>query len=394
MAPPEWSLFPPEKLCMNLQPGQSIGAGLYNMGNTCFLNSVLQCLTHTPPLANYLLSREHGQSCLQRGFCMMCRMEAHADMVLHSSGKVLKPLAFINVLSLIGEQFQWGRQEDAHEFLRSAVDAMQKVCLRGISHLDAASEETTIVHQIFGGQMRSRVTCLSCNAVSDSYEAFLDVSLDIKAASSVTTALKHFVKPEHLDGENCFHCSRCDKLAAASKRLAVHRAPRVLTVCLKRFDAFTGRKICKAVGYPERLDLGPYMSETPAEPLRYTLYAVLVHAGSTCDVGHYFCYTKAGNGQWYRMDDESVNPCGINTVHRQQAYLLFYVRSKGQDLFTALFAGHGSALCTGQQLLCNSQQKPAKPGSCPSGTCRPSAPHLATDMQEQEMPLLRPPTTR
>ena len=39
--------------------------------------------------------------------------------------------------------------------------------------------------------------------------------------------------------------SRCEKMVAASKRLTIHHSPNVLTVCLKRFDAFTGRKITK-----------------------------------------------------------------------------------------------------------------------------------------------------
>ncbi|KAK2526398.1 hypothetical protein Q9233_008168 [Columba guinea] len=325
MAPPQRILFPPEKICMAWQHSQRAGAGLHNLGNTCFLNSVLQCLTYTPPLANHLLSGEHSRACSQKGFCVMCRMEVHVQQVLHSSASAIEPWAVVDFLTEIGENFQHGRQEDAHEFLRCTMDAMQRACLRGNSDLDMSSQATTIVHQIFAGFLRSRVTCWSCQAVSDSYEAFLDVPLDIKAAASVTAALEDFVKPEHLDGENCFKCSKCDKMTAASKRFTVHRAPKVLTVCLKRFEAFTGDKISKVVEYPQYLDLRPYMSQAAGEPLLYSLYAVLVHGGGSCRAGHYFCYIKASDGLWYRMDDKSVDLCDSDTVLRQQAYLLFYI---------------------------------------------------------------------
>lgn len=63
IAPPQKVLFPPERLCLKWNQSHRIGSGLQNLGNTCFLNSTLQCLTYTAPLANYMLTREHSKTC-------------------------------------------------------------------------------------------------------------------------------------------------------------------------------------------------------------------------------------------------------------------------------------------------------------------------------------------
>lgn len=65
---PQKLLFPGNKLSMKWERVYRVGAGLHNLGNTCFLNSTVQCLTYTPPLANYLLSKEHSRSCKYRSF--------------------------------------------------------------------------------------------------------------------------------------------------------------------------------------------------------------------------------------------------------------------------------------------------------------------------------------
>ncbi|NXU58521.1 UBP42 hydrolase, partial [Turnix velox] len=326
IAPPQRILFPPEKICMDWKQALSVGVGLYNLGNTCFLNSTLQCLTYTPPLANYMLSLEHTKSCHEEGFCMMCTMEAHVNQVLCCSNNAIKPLSVIKGLKKIGKHFHFGSQEDAHEFLCFTVDALQKACLNGSTKLDRSSQATTLIYQIFGGYLRSRVKCLNCKGVSDTFEAFHDIALDIKGVTTLTRALEQFVKPEQLDGDNSYKCSKCKKMVLASKRYTIHRSSNVLTISLKRFANFSGGKINKDVKYPEYLDLRAYMSQSTGEPLIYALYAVLVHSGFNCNAGHYLCFIKAGNGLWYRMNDAAVDLSDIKTVLNQQAYVLFYIR--------------------------------------------------------------------
>ncbi|CAM4631761.1 unnamed protein product [Lepidochelys olivacea] len=323
---PQKVLFPMERLSMKWERVYRVGAGLHNLGNTCFLNSTVQCLTYTPPLANYLLSKEHSRSCHQGGFCMMCIMQNHMIQAFANSGNAIKPVSFIRDLKKIARHFRFGSQEDAHEFLRYTIDAMQKACLNGYTKLDRQTQATTLVHQIFGGYLRSRVKCSVCKSVSDTYDPYLDVALEIRQAANIVRALDLFVRPDMLSGENAYMCAKCKRKVPATKRFTIHRASNVLTLSLKRFANFSGGKITKDVGYPEFLNIRPYMSQSNGDPVTYGLYAVLVHSGYSCHAGHYYCYVKASNGQWYQMNDSLVHSSNIKVVLNQQAYVLFYLR--------------------------------------------------------------------
>ncbi|XP_061606168.1 ubiquitin carboxyl-terminal hydrolase 36 isoform X1 [Phyllopteryx taeniolatus] len=326
IAAPQKMLFPANKLTLKWERVYRVGAGLHNLGNTCFLNSTVQCLTYTPPLANYLLSKEHSRACHQSGFCMICVMQNHIIQTFANTGNAIKPVSFIRDLKKIARHFRFGSQEDAHEFLRYTIDAMQKACLNGYPKLDRQTQATTLVHQIFGGYLRSRVKCSICKSVSDTYDPYLDIAVEIRQAVNIVRALELFVKPDVLNGENAYMCAKCKKKVPATKRFTVHRTSNVLTLSLKRFANFSGGKITKDVGYPEFLNIRPYMSQSAGDPVMYGLYAVLVHSGYSCHAGHYYCYVKASNGQWYQMNDSMVHSSNIKVVLNQQAYVLFYLR--------------------------------------------------------------------
>ncbi|KAL6345860.1 hypothetical protein AAG906_017619 [Vitis piasezkii] len=304
--------------------------GLINCGNSCFANVVLQCLSYTRPLVAYLLEKGHRRQCRRNDWCFLCEFQVHVERASHSP----HPFSPINILSRlpsIGGNLGYGKQEDAHEFMRFAIDTMQSVCLDefgGEKAVHPSSQETTLIQHIFGGHLQSQVICTKCSKISNQYENMMDLTVEIHGdAASLEECLDQFTVTEWLHGENMYKCDGCNDYVKASKRLTVRHAPNILTIALKRFQSGRFGKLNKRVTFPETLDLSPYMSKAVVGTDVYKLYAVVVHLDmlNASFFGHYVCYTKDFGGNWYRIDDCKVTRVELDDV-LSGAYMLLYSR--------------------------------------------------------------------
>lgn len=201
--------------------------GLRNLGNTCFMNSVLQSLSNIQEFSCYfnaMPSLETGKH-KQKAYHSRSMKENLDDVfVVEELRKVLlnlsqggdgskgaiSPECLFLVIWKVVPQFRGHRQHDAHEFLRYMLDRLhtelQQVSfpvvdtssahkpgeagggggtgkfnpynVPALSHLHTKGRNS-IVTNVFGGILQSEVRCLICGMESKKHDPFLDLSLDI-----------------------------------------------------------------------------------------------------------------------------------------------------------------------------------------------------------------------
>ncbi|KAG2469983.1 UBP2 hydrolase, partial [Polypterus senegalus] len=359
--------------------------GLRNLGNTCFMNSILQCLSNTRDLRDYCLQNSHRRDLNNNSRSNTALMEEFAKLIqtlwTSSGSEAVSPSEFKTQIQKYAPRFVGYNQQDAQEFLRFLLDGLHnevnrvmvrpKAIMEDLDHLTddekgkrmwkkyLEREDSRIV-DLFVGQLKSSLTCNECGYCSTVFDPFWDLSLPIAKKGygevSLMDCIRLFTKEDVLDGDEKPTCYRCKARRKCTKKFTIQRFPKILVLrilleylfrilpvlsnmfsagrwCkkfadLKRFSEARIRmsKLSTFVNFPLKdLDLREFASENSIHAV-YNLCAVSNHSGTTMG-GHYTAYCRSpASGEWYTFNDSrAVDGKSTSVTVAFVCYLVQYV---------------------------------------------------------------------
>ena len=337
-------------------------SGLANMGNTCFLNSCMQILSHTYIFNELLDKKKVDNSTIEKRFLNEWNK---LRTMLWSKNCIIGPGAWIRSVQLIAREkdrdiFTGYAQNDINEYLLFVLDMFHealkrevKMTITGKSENDKDemakkcytmirnmySKEYSEIIKLFSGIHVSQIISQDNNTVlSMTPEPFMVLELPIKkpgVKDAVTNSaveidiydcLDSFIADEILDDENKWFNEKTGTKEVVKKNIKFWNFPDILIISLKRFTN-SGRKIQKLVNFPiENLVLSKYITGYNKKDYVYSLYGVANHTGGTTG-GHYYSYVKNANGKWYNFNDTHVSEMKVFDLITPKAYLLFYLKN-------------------------------------------------------------------
>jgi ubiquitin carboxyl-terminal hydrolase 8 len=315
-----------------------------NIGNTCFLNSALQCLLRVTPLTRYILSaaaRVNPRNPLGTGGAVFQAFQAliHATQ---GSSRAVSPGAIKQAVARRNPTFRDFGQHDSAEFLISLLDGLhedlnqsrvangERINVEALSGmaLHTVCNDSEIV-RLFHGETKTlfKFRCRHTEAV---HEPLAQWALPVPAGGRplrLEDCIEAWRRPQRMAGDNTLGCDQCDRLVECDRLITVVRFAPIIVVQLKRFEQIGSRleKSHTIISYPVEFDTSPYCEERSGV---YLLTGVSKHGGSLSG-GHYTALVRDPDdlAHWYSISDSSVSstqePAGGRIADGSAMFLVY-----------------------------------------------------------------------
>jgi ubiquitin carboxyl-terminal hydrolase 2 len=333
-----------------------VPCGLRNIGNTCFMNSILQCVFATPHLTDYFMNSFQTDKKLRPTPLAQSYYELLQQVKQSNGSSSVTPSELKAAVSRTVSEFRGYGQQDAQEFMRFLLDRMHDELNRvkvkppykemKFENLPVEKQsdgwfkyfrerDDSIMTDLFEGQLINALKCLSCGHETYAFDNFMDLSVEIPRKAvrflgsiDIKDCLEKFVEAEKMI--DCgYKCAGCKKTVNIEKNLTIYRFPKILVIHLKRFynSAMRREKLNTTVSFPEKLDVrkyAPHSTHSSKESAVYRLFGISHHSGSL-NGGHYIGEVyNFSNKNWYNCNDSIVQKISSPDTSSSSAYVLFY----------------------------------------------------------------------
>lgn len=335
--------------------------GLVNLGNTCFLNSCVQILTHTVAL-HEIFKNPAVQSKIEANrntddTRILIEWKALTELMWSGNG-VVNPMKFVKTVHEVAtrkniEIFTGWAQNDVTEFLRFVVNCFHTAIARPVkinmtgkpkTELDNMAikccellssiykTEYSEICELFYGISVTEIKDMAGKICSQKPEHYFIVDLPIPRSQDRNDAITIydcfdlFVKSESMTGENQWFNDKTGAKEDVAKRTYFWSFPKILIITLKRFAVSNTGRISRINDHVEcpllNLDLSKYVEGYDKKKYVYELYGASNHMGNPSG-GHYTSYIKTARG-WVHFNDGHLEPVSEQAVISPSSYCLFY----------------------------------------------------------------------
>ena len=347
-------------------------AGLMNVGQSCYMNATIECLSNVEELSSKLLQKYGIFDVETQPLCLSFSSLLYE--LFHTKEKYIAPKLFKEIIGKLNPLFEGNHAADAKDLIFFIIETLHKELLKpnpnkNNNEVDFLQQEInsqneiimlkdflkeyeanrTFVSDIFYGINRSVMKCFGCGICKYSFQTFNLLIFPLKKVKdykkrqvgsvnnldlNLYDAFLCEQEEEKLEGENMIYCNRCKKLSPGSHQQQIYGTPEVLIIILNR--GRNNQDFNEEFRFDEYLDFtNQNIIFNQSSYKKYYLCGIITHLGESGSSGHFIAYCRNDpNSNFQCYNDAAVSQVSVfdamatkissRDIEKKTPYILLY----------------------------------------------------------------------